>query len=234
MAKLRLTNAMRDALVSHAQTLLTQLPEYKAFEALLEACLNNYRSLMTDHIEQHVPQKDMKVLEKWGCVYVVRDVDIRVEPWKDDVHRTDWRVKWVAGTARNNLPILRGGRKGDIAHQDRYIPILTNKGLWLPTTENEWHRVAAVEPDHVLFTLAKEIEDLYTKMWYFKKHKLSDYRKLMTSCRYFEEVCDVWPEALALATRFRGSTNASGNALIVLNSDVIMRIKADVAAREVA
>ena len=59
------------------------------------------------------------------------------------------------------------------------------------------------------------------------KQRLSDYRALIGSVSSFNDVAAVWPEAEALREVIVGS----GSALVVLNNDVIERIKRETAER---
>lgn len=58
--------------------------------------------------------------------------------------------------------------------------------------------------------------------------KRRDYYSLIEVSRYFEDVIEVWPEAEQLDGRFQP------NALVTLTSDVVSRIRQDVASRQAA
>jgi hypothetical protein len=57
------------------------------------------------------------------------------------------------------------------------------------------------------------------------KAKVEDYRALVNSSRYFEDVTDIWPEAESVRDEI------GTNALTVISPDLIKRIKADVGTR---
>lgn len=129
-------------------------------------------------------------------------------------------------------------KKYTVAGNDRYVRVSPgfgdvtqfcyrdgDNGPLRPTTYSCKNHVYLIGDDE--FKVVRVFEDAEKAFKTAVAQRLSDYSALIGSVNSFNEVANVWPEAEEL----RESICGSATAMVLLNEQVVARIKADFAAR---
>ena len=105
-----------------------------------------------------------------------------------------------------------------------------SKPFYMPRNgyQSSCHYAVELPNDHPVWALQRAYANACRAYQDAKKAKLEDYYALINSCRNYEDVEEVWPEAAAIKDALGVRTI---HALTVLSEDTVARIKADVAAR---
>lgn len=183
MARIRMTQAMRDRLLKLAADLVECPLQWRAVVVAYEKAAPLVRAA----VEKKYPPKDMRILKKYDAAHIDDCIKLSLTAGGVDM------FNFASGTGPLvGHPTYRGTIYAtDGALTDAFL-------VWKKATEEEKAARSAI---------------------------MTDYKSLVNSARFLEEVIEIWPEAAQLRPV------AQSTALTTLTPQVVDRIKADIAAR---
>lgn len=152
-------------------------------------------------VRERFPAGEMALLVKWHFARVQEHVRVRHNPSAPDKY--DGRADDMPLGSAWYVPMNAGASQGEIC---------------VPRDHDVWGLHAAWQKAKKAHVAARQT-------------KLRDYHVLIQTVRNFEDVQEVWPEAVQIRNARVFGGLPSANLPATLTSDVVERIRADVAAR---
>lgn len=226
--KIKLNKDMRDKLINFAVETLSK-PSKKEHKTIMEF-VKKYNASMDTQIAKYFPEKDMKVLAKYGTSVKAKSKSIYLSNGKDKD-----KDKWVKVMADDpNIshitftPIIRkllGEIKVKEAEYFEHISEVKSEVL-VP-----YYGASPTITSTSLYNLMQKYMSYLEELGKQREEALIHYRTVIKQCKNLHEVFDVWSEAKEIEQALLSCAPVGQVSLALISKDAIDFIKKDQAKR---